>query len=232
MNTEMLIAGAIGFAPALILMFWTLRDYTYPKVEKPFFEDKKAFGLFAVGMVIGVVVFSVQSWFSIELVLVALLFALVEQLVKLMILNFPRFQRKLDTSFYGLTLGLGIGSTMAFGAAYSALQVVSDVSPLTFVMVVLLGVGLVLLHGSTGATIAVGVTRGAPWGFFAQATLIHITYNLIMIPFYVLGDWPRFIFFFVALGAVAAYYAYVHSRMLPGVVKEGISMLVTKTKRS
>ena len=101
MNNAMLIAGAIGFAPAMILMFWTLRDYTYPKVEKPFFEDKKAFGLFAVGMVIGVIIYSAQSWFALDLVLIALLFALVEELVKLMILNFSRFQRKLDTSFYG-----------------------------------------------------------------------------------------------------------------------------------
>ena len=116
MNNDMLIAGAIGFAPAMILMFWTLRDYTYPKVEKPFFEDKKAFGLFAVGMVLGVAIYAAQSWFPLQVVYVALAFALVEELVKLMILNFPKFQRKLDTSFYGLAIGLGIGSTMGFGA--------------------------------------------------------------------------------------------------------------------
>ena len=30
MNYDMFIAGAIGFAPAILLMFYTLKNYTYP----------------------------------------------------------------------------------------------------------------------------------------------------------------------------------------------------------
>jgi len=230
MNNDMLIAGAIGFAPAMILMFWTLRDYTYPEVEKPFFEDKKAFGLFAVGMVLGVAIYAAQSWFPLQVVYVALLFAIVEELVKLMILNFPRFQRKLDTSFYGLTIGLGIGSTMGFGAAYVALHFVESVSAWTLLIVVLLAIQLVLLNASTGATIGVGVARGAPWAFFAQATLVHLTYNLLMIPFYTNPDAFGYAGFFVALAILVGYYIYVHARMLPKVVEDGVSMLVAKSK--
>ncbi|MDD1773476.1 MAG: hypothetical protein LUQ14_02500 [Methanomassiliicoccales archaeon] len=230
MNNDMLIAGAIGFAPAMILMFWTLRDYTYPKVEKPFFEDKKAFGLFAVGMVLGVAMYAAQSWFPLQVVYVALAFALVEELVKLMILNFPRFQRKLDTSFYGLAIGLGIGSTMGFGAAFVGLHFVESVSAWTMLIVVLLAVQLVLLNASTGATIGVGVTRGAPWAFFAQATLVHISYSLLMILFYMNPDVLGYAGFFAALAVVVGYYIYVHSRMLPKVVEDGISSLVSKSK--
>jgi hypothetical protein len=230
MNNAMLIAGAIGFAPAMILMFWTLRDYTYPKVEKPFFEDKKAFGLFAVGMVIGVIIYSAQSWFALDLVLIALLFALVEELVKLMILNFSRFQRKLDTSFYGLTFGLGIGSTMGFGAAFVGLQFVEAVSAWTAFVIVLLSLQLVLLNASTGATIGIGVTRGAPWSYFAQATLLHIVCNLLLIPFYTNPDILGYAGFFGSLGILVAYYAYVHRKMLPQVVEEGLSKLAVKSK--
>jgi hypothetical protein len=230
MNNDMLIAGAIGFAPAMILMFWTLRDYTYPKAEKPFFEDKKAFGLFAVGMVLGVAVYAAQSWFPLQIVYVALLFAIVEELVKLMILNFPRFQKRLDTSFYGLTIGLGIGSTMGFGAAYVGLHFVESVSAWTMFVVVLLAIQLVLLNASTGATIGIGVTRGSPWAFFAQATLIHLVYNLLMIPFYTNPDAFGYAGFFVALAILAGYYLYVHTRMLPKVVEDGVSMSVAKSK--
>ena len=214
----------------MILMFWTLRDYTYPKVEKPFFEDKKAFGLFAVGMVLGVAIFAAQTWFPLQVIYFALLFAIVEELVKLMILNFPRFQRKLDTSFYGLAIGLGIGSTMGFGAAFVALHFVHSVSTWTLLIVVLLAVQLVLLNASTGATIGVGVTRGAPWAFFAQATLVHIAYNLLMVPLYMNPDTLGYAGFFVALTIVVGYYVHVHMRMLPKVVEDGISMLVSKSK--
>ena len=41
MNNDMFIAGAIGFAPAILLMFYTLKNYTYPAVERPFFDDRK-----------------------------------------------------------------------------------------------------------------------------------------------------------------------------------------------
>lgn len=230
MDNDMLIAGAIGFAPAMILMFLTLRNYTYPKVEKPFFEDKKAFGLFAVGMVIGVAIYAAQSWFPLDLIYVALAFAIVEELVKLMILNFPRFQRKLDTSFYGLAIGLGIGSTMAFGAAYVALHVAESVSAWTMLIVVLLATFFVFLNASTGATIGIGVTRGAPWAFFAQATLIHITCYLLLIPFYMKPDALGYAGFFVAFAAAVGYYIYVHSRMLPKVLEDGLLMLVSKSK--
>jgi hypothetical protein len=159
-----------------------------------------------------------------------LLFAIVEELVKLMILNFPRFQRRLDTSFYGLTIGLGIGSTMGFGAAYVGLHFVESVSAWTIFVVVLLAIQLVLLNASTGATIGIGVTRGSPWAFFAQATLIHLVYNLLMIPFYTNPDAFGYAGFFVALAILVGYYLYVHTRMLPKVVEDGVSMLVAKSK--
>jgi len=36
--TDILLAAA-SFGPALLLMFLTLREYTFPRVEKPFFDD-------------------------------------------------------------------------------------------------------------------------------------------------------------------------------------------------
>ncbi|MCU0862009.1 MAG: hypothetical protein MUE65_06800, partial [Methanomassiliicoccales archaeon] len=83
MNTDMYIAGAIGIGPALALMYWTLKSYTYPSVEKPFFDDRRVFGLLAVGMVLGVLLYAVQQFFPMDQVLYALVFALIYELVKL-----------------------------------------------------------------------------------------------------------------------------------------------------
>jgi len=230
MNYEMLIAGAIGFASAIGLMFWTLRDYTYPKVEKPFFDDRKVFGLFALGLVLGIGIFSLQTWFDLAAVLVVLSFAVAEELLKLVVLNFPRFQKKLDTSFYGVSFGLGIGSTMSFGAVYLSLVFLQEVSVWSVGTLVLLALQLVFLHGATGATIGIGVARGTPWGFFAQATLVHLVYNLMMIPFYMSEFTYGAVLFVGAAVFLGAYYLYVHYRLLPAVVSEQVSRLVSKSK--
>ena len=51
MNFISMLAALIGFAPPVALMFISLRNYTYPKVEKPYFSDPTFFGMFAVGSV-------------------------------------------------------------------------------------------------------------------------------------------------------------------------------------
>ena len=87
------IAAAIGFAPAIALMLWTLQRYTYPKVEKPYFSDPTLFGMFAGGIIIGVILHAVGVIFSAYYFFVAFL---LEELVKLLILNLPRYQRRAE----------------------------------------------------------------------------------------------------------------------------------------
>ena len=91
MNYDMMIAGAIGFAPAIALMFYSLKNYTYPAVERPFFDDRKVFFMFAVGITIGVIIAAVHYIFegggAESYILYAILFALIEELTKFVILN-------------------------------------------------------------------------------------------------------------------------------------------------
>ena len=95
------IAAAIGFAPAIALMLWTLQDYTYPRIERPYFSDPTLFGLFAAGIIIGVILHAVSVFFSFEYLVIGFL---LEEAVKLLILNLPRFQRRADVPFYGFGL--------------------------------------------------------------------------------------------------------------------------------
>jgi hypothetical protein len=223
----MFVAGAIGLAPALALMYWTLRDYTYPAVEKPFFDDRKVFGLLAVGLVLGVALFAVQQAFDVAFVLIALLFAVLYEVVKLVVLNLKRFAGKLDTPFYGLTIGLGMGGAVGFGYAWSTILsyaaggFVPDLRD--YLILIVLAIGLCLLNGSTGAIIGMGVTKGQPFGFFANALLVHLAYNLVMIAFFTEGgSWIGYLGLALATAIAAYSYYRVHFQALPALVKEGL----------
>jgi hypothetical protein len=218
-----LAAAAIGFAPPIALMFWTLQRYTYPKVEKPYFNDPRLFGMFTVGIVIGVILYAVSFLFSPAYALVGFL---LEEAIKLMILNMPRFQRKADTPFYGFGLGAGMASALAFGAINRTLYGVGfELSAL--VLVILVSIMLALLHTSTGTTIGMGVARGTPWSFFGQAVIVHLAFVLLLAPFNQIPfqgeSVVAYILFGVALVFVATYYWYTHYKLLPAYVKEAIA---------
>jgi hypothetical protein len=236
MNYDMYIAAAMGIGVALALMYWTLKDYTYPAVEQPFFDDRRVFGLLAIGMVLGVVIYAVQQYFPLQEVLFALIFAIIYEVVKLLVLNLKRFSRKLDTPFYGLTIGLGMGGTVAIGYIWGALTAmrIGDLTPvlLDFVIFMIWAIQLCLLNGSTGAIIGVGVTKGQPFGFLANAILVHLAYNLVMIGFFIN---PASILGYVCLvvgTAITAYSYYrVHYQVLPALVKEGVAKYEAKVEK-
>ena len=229
-------SAAAGFAPAMALMYYTLRDYTYPKVEKPFFDDRKLFAFFALGVVLGMVIFAFENWGSYiagaETVLVLIMgFALMEELMKLVILNFPRFQRKMDTAFYGLSMGLGMASTFTFATIYLFILDLADPQPIDFVAVSFLGILFVLLHGSTTATIGVGVVRGQARTYFLDAFLIHIGFGLLYESFFVVELIPPPVNLLGLVGASAiVVYAYtkVHRRLLPDLVKDAKRLSLKK----
>ena len=227
MNDDMFIAAAIGIAPALALMYWSLRNYTYPKVKQPFFDDRVVFTYLAVGLVIGVAVYAVQSWFDMAFILFALLFAVLEEMIKLVLLNLRRFRGKLDTPFYGLTIGLGIGGAMGFGAVFQSLPVLNfgdaPIAVLNAVILVTLAVQFCLLHGSNGALIGAGVAKSMPFSYFSQAVLYHLAFNLLMIGFFLPLSVP---FNYLALvgATIVVIYSYwnVHYRVLPDMIGKAV----------
>ena len=87
----MLAAAAIGFAPAIVLMLITLQNYTYPRQENPYFSDPTFFALFTLGIFIGIILYVVSIMFGIYYLILGFL---LEESVKLLILNLKRFQRK------------------------------------------------------------------------------------------------------------------------------------------
>jgi hypothetical protein len=226
-----LVAAAAGFGPALALMFYTLRDYTFPKVEKPFFDDRKMFAFFALGIVLGMVLFAFEAWgqtvsVTETFLLLVIGFAAMEELLKLVILNWRKFQKKVDTAFYGLSMGLGISATFAFANIYSAALGVEDLQWYELLGFSLLGMMFVPLHGATTALIGVGAARGEAIGYFAEALLIHLSFGLLYESFFLASDLgsPLDTLGFVGLAAAAiiAVYGYfkVHTLSLPALVRD------------
>ena len=221
------IASAIaGFGPSMALLYFTLKDYTYPKVEKPFFDDRKVFAFFALGIVLGMALFAVEfygqeSSSEETVVAVVLVFAVLEELLKLIILNFPRFQKKVDTAFYGLSMGLGMAATFTFSSVYFSLLSLESPGALEIVVFSLLGVQFVLLHGATTAMIGIGVARGQVRGYFTQALLLHISYSLLMIPYFVSSDFVLQMAGAVLASVVVIYgYIRMHTLLLPVLIRD------------
>ena len=219
-------AGIAGFGPSMALLYFTVNDYTYPKVEKPYFDDRKLFAFFALGIVLGMVLFLVEEYgqgsSSTETVVaVVLVFAVLEELLKLIILNFPRFQKKVDTAFYGVSMGLGIAATFTFASVYVSLLGLENPTAVEMVGYSLLGVQFVLLHGATTATIGIGVARGEIRGYFTQALLLHISYSLLMIPFFV-SEVFAFQIAGVVAASIAVIYGYyrMHTLSLPVLIRD------------
>lgn len=234
-----IVSAIAGFAPALALMFFTLRSYTYPAVEKPFFDDKKLFAFFALGIVLGMVLFAFESWGQTAssnetLILLILGFAAMENLMKLVILNFPRFQRKIDTAFYGLAMGLGISSTYTFATIYVSALSLETVTAVDMIAYSLLGLQFVLLHGATTAMIGIGVARGDVKPYLSEAMLIHIAYNLFMVPFFMFDIFePPFNLLGLGAASAVVVYAYVkvHRLSLPVLVEDSLKGYVKKAKK-
>ncbi len=188
MNVEFFAAGAVGVGPAFLLMFYTLRRYEYPYVEKALFRNDRLFLSFAVGMVFGVISAVVLNYFTINLyttaILVLFLVALFEESFKLVYLNLKLFQKEFDTVFYGSSTGLGMAATFVMAFAYQTFTSPFDpFSPVNVLVLITLSVAINSLHFFTGSTIGVGAASGRPWNAFFKAVASRGAFALLVAPF-------------------------------------------------
>ena len=86
---------------------------------------------------------------------VAILFAAIIELVKLVTLNLRRYAGKSDTVFYGFGLGLGLGAAMGFGLIYY-LTSRSEMDAASWAIVLVLALQNIFLHSGTGIRIGEG----------------------------------------------------------------------------
>jgi hypothetical protein len=232
MNIELFISSIIGFTPAVAILWFTMRQYSWPIVDKSYFDDRKVFGMFAVGIVIGMLIFSFDIflrgyWVGAgRFIIVPFLLIYVvglstfEELIRLIILNMPRFQLKFDTTFYGVSLGLGMGSIGITAMSFMRFPV-GGIINITATLLVLLvfSTSVCLLHASLGGFIGFGCYKGRGWHYLVFAILIHLIFNLLMFPFLSLGNIE---YSLITLPLSVVLYHYFRSKLLPQTLPEAL----------
>ncbi|UCD92852.1 MAG: hypothetical protein JSV43_02730 [Methanobacteriota archaeon] len=235
-STDFLIAGALGIGPGLVFLFHALRKYDLPHVEVPAFDSSRVFMLFAVGMIFG----GVSSFLSfamiapslqlLMLLLMLIVIALFEELFKMVVTNLKRFQLKKETTFYGLSLGLGMTAvSMVFVAGYIIVvpsgAEAAPIDTLTLVGIYTLigtySVSMCALQASTGSFIGHGAATGYVWNYFFQAMISRAVFAVLIVPFLGIGNFWVGLFSLIA-AAVFSFFLYIHTyyRILPEALPE------------
>ena len=163
----------LGVIPALIIMYISLKGY------EGYYKDKIMFLTFIAGIIMGFIAAFVQS-FTISLsIIFIIVLSFFDQLFKTIVLNLRRFQTKSETPIYGLSLGLGFGSSFTpFMIIATAAISTNNIYILTFITIG--SVGIILFHGATGAYIGFGVFQGKLTRFLIISILLQLPFNLLL----------------------------------------------------
>lgn len=176
----------IGIIPALALVYLVMRKWTEG------FQEKIVFLLFVIGIISGTITIFVQYSILINLIYMIILYPVLEQLIKTMILNLPKFHGKQETVLYGLVFGLGFGSI--YPPVSLLLIGAEQVTSFEVISILIGSIGLILLHGATGAMIGHGVYIHKLFQMFLISVIILIVANLLKFPFI---QWTTFVFGFI-----------------------------------
>ena len=226
------LAMVLGIGPALILMYLGVRNYTYPRVEQPFFSDPRFFMLLVVGMIAGSVLFFALRvlGFTTNVVYMVLM-AVIEVMAMVVVMNLKRFRGQSDSIFYGYALGLGMSCGLATGIVFLVASAIdtADVSftVLDAAILVLMSVSFSLMLGAVGTTVGEGIARHRVMEFALQAAIPAIIFNILL---YVLfqNSETYGILYYVCLVVMVAVSAYMFYRTmyqrLPQIVREVLKM--------
>jgi len=232
MDISLYAAGIMAFAPTLLLMYAVLRKYTYPAVKQPFFSDPVFFKLFVVGLIAGTFLFMAYTYLNWANMIYAVLFAAIQCLAMVVVLNLRRFHGKSDSVFYGYGLGLGIGCTMAFGTIFyigGAVVLGTEEGTLgvaEYASMFLIALSYVLILSAIGTTIGEGIARLRPMEFAMQAVLVNAVFSLVLVAAY--NNTESEIMFYaclvLALIVSAVYFYYIMYVKLSRVVRDVLKM--------
>jgi len=191
----------IGIIPAMILLYIGLKDW------EGRFKEKTLFIMFIVGIFAGFIISIVELGFYYSALVIIIVFPFLEQIVKTMVLNLRGFQGQQSTVMYGLGLGLGFGSI--YPPASILLLAESDIASTELISILLGSLGLLLLHGATGALIGYGIYKGRVWMFYLYSVSILITANFLKIEYI---QWLNLVFGIIL-------YWYIHTKIIRQLVK-------------
>ncbi len=212
------LIAALSFGPALLMLYFSLSRYTWPKVEKAYFDDRWIFGLLAVGIIVGAVFVYFQDGAQASGggVLFVILFSVIQQLVVLVVLNFPRVRLKGGGRFYGYSLGTSIAAGIALGEYGIVFRGGSAFDYPTLAILLVYTFGLELMGGATGSVIGHSIETGDAARGMTLSSAMLVVFNFLMIPVFSFRPSAlTFAFDSAALLLSAVVYAWVYRAVLP-----------------
>jgi len=221
-NTTTLIP-ILGFGPALAVLYFALWRYD------GFFDDRRVFLTMIVGLAMGMLVAFFNAWVHPLYYFYGYILGLpaLEELFKLIVLNTKRFHGRFDTVFYGVSLGVGIGSMVTVAFLYLGLTTLGAAE---LVIVLALSFGLCFLHASTGVIIGWGVSKYRAWRGLGYAILIHVVANVTLTPF--LLDLPgRYVALAAFFGIAALSFFFAVFKMIPDSFPQELKALMRRERR-
>ncbi len=229
------IALLVGFAPMFLLMDRVMKNYTYPRVETPFFKDSTFFIMMTVGIFEGVFIYFAISMLHLLGSPISILYMVVVALIELMamvvVMNLKRFRGKSDSIFYGYGLGLGMAAGMASGFAYVLCMAAQNpdtplVDPIPVAIeVICLSISLNLILSSCGTNVGEGIARHLPMQFMLQGAIPLVAYNMLLaVVFYTDNMFMMYIVLIVMVLLGAFYFHKCLFRSLPAIIREVLKM--------
>jgi hypothetical protein len=215
----------IGFGPAVLLLYILLYRY------EGMFSEKKLFLFFAVGMVAGMAVAAAHSYLELfylldltsALLILVIGLSLLEELIKAIILNYPKFLLKHETPYFGAGLGLGMGSMIVMALGQESLRntEVLDTSEILITggILLLYSFNMAFLHGSNGVLVGYGSATGDIKRYVFIAILVHMIFNLFYLAFLVyrssLGYGALGFLVAALIFTVYIFYRHIYTHILP-----------------
>ncbi|KYK21574.1 protease PrsW [Thermoplasmatales archaeon SM1-50] len=160
----------IGIIPALVVLYIGLKGY------EDFYKDKLIYLTFITGIIIGVASAAIELFTQDIGLVYIVLFPILEQLFKTIILNMGRFQEKQETTVYGFSLGLGFGSVFTPVAIYFG-----NFQDLFSMIAAMIGsFGITLFHAATGILIGYGVYVNKLAKYLTFSILLHFVITTVI----------------------------------------------------
>jgi hypothetical protein len=209
----------IGVIPALILLFISLKGYDRH------YKEKLVFLTFISGIFAGFISILIE-WYTVGVgIWFIILYPILEQLFKTMILNISRFHGKKETVVYGLSLGLGFGSIFTpFSIIITNIQGGNN---LLIILIALSSIGIILIHAATGVSIGYGVYtyKISKYLIFSILVYLPVTFTIFLTAFYNIG------YFQVVLILYGLFvYWYATKKIMPRILIENKKKTKLETK--
>jgi hypothetical protein len=209
MDWNFFVASAIGFIPSFGILYFLWGKY------EGLFDEKYLFFNYFIGWIMGLfvavffLILASSVYYLLDLSILSMVFfALFTEMFKYVYLNRPKYRGNYRLTFYGMSIGLGMGGIWIVALSYFYLSRYPSngfdygVASLSFLI---LSTALSAIHGATGSLIGYGIYKGLQEKYLLQSFGYQILFNFTLLPFIWLFP-PIYYFWGIIIAIPVLYY--------------------------